>query len=84
MNESHGRIDTDYSPYVKDADRAAVQDAEEESAERAKIMVVHSEAQGYVASVSYKDHHIASGSFGDRDSALEKLVQLAMEMWVDA
>jgi len=79
MNESHGRIDTDYSPYVKDVDRA-----EEESAERAKIMVVHSEAQGYVASVSYKDHHIASGSFGDRDSALEKLVQLAMEMWVDA
>jgi hypothetical protein len=39
---------------------------------------------GHGASVSYKDHHITSGTHETRELALCKLTQLAMELWVDA
>lgn len=50
---------------------------------RAEIVMKES-GSGYVATISYKDYHIASGIQASKKKALKKLAQLAMEMWVDA
>jgi len=51
--------------------------------ERAEI-VLREDGPGYVAVVSYKDHHISSGRQASKKKALKKLVQLAVELWVNA
>jgi hypothetical protein len=47
-------------------------------------IVIKPDGPGFVAVISYKDHHIASGRQKSKKAALKVLARLAMEMWVNA